>query len=208
MIEALGKWIVTICVAIFFATAVQMILPDNSLKKYCNFVLGLIVFVVMITPILKLFNSEVEIGNIIEESASFVFSDNDEQDYSKYREANINATLEKFKDNLEAECTKDLKRSFKEEYKATFQVSYDKNNSLFNIDSVEITINDGTVDAVKEVQIGEPAVEVGNTKEEIGQKGNELRNTLVQNMTLMKAKYIFIKLQEKEQINSIKESGV
>lgn len=175
MIEALGKWIVTICVAIFFATAVQMILPDNSLKKYCNFVLGLIVFVVMITPILKLFNSEVEIGNIIEESASFVFSDNDEQDYSKYREANINATLEKFKDNLEAECTKDLKRSFKEEYKATFQVSYDKNNSLFNIDSVEITINDGTVDAVKEVQIGEPAVEVGNTKEEIGQKGNELR---------------------------------
>lgn len=175
MIEALGKWIVTICVAIFFATAVQMILPDNSLKKYCNFVLGLIVFVVMITPILKLFNSEVEIGNIIEESASFVFSDNDEQDYSKYREANINATLEKFKDNLEAECTKDLKRNFKEEYKATFQVSYDKNNSLFNIDSVEITINDGTVDAVKEVQIGEPAVEVGNTKEEIGQKGNELR---------------------------------
>ena len=56
MIEALGKWIVTICVAIFFATAVQMILPDNSLKKYCNFVLGLIVFVVMISPIVNLFN--------------------------------------------------------------------------------------------------------------------------------------------------------
>ena len=62
MIEALGEWIITICVAIFFTTAVQMILPDNSLKKYCNFVLGLIVFVVILGPIVKIFNEDLQIN--------------------------------------------------------------------------------------------------------------------------------------------------
>lgn len=192
MIEALGKWIVTICVAIFFATAVQMILPDNSLKKYCNFVLGLIVFVVMITPIVELFNADVEIGRLIEESASFVFNENSETDFSEYRQANINATLDKFKDNLEEECTNDLKKNFKDDYSANFEVSYDEKNSLFNIDSIEVTVNDGTVERVKKVQIGEESVEVGNTGEELGQKGAELKDYISSKYDLDKSKiYIF-----------------
>ena len=75
MIEALGEWIITICVAIFFTTAVQMILPDNSLKKYCNFVLGLIVFVVILSPIVKIFNKDLQMNKIIKESAELVFND-------------------------------------------------------------------------------------------------------------------------------------
>ena len=50
MIEGLKVWITSICTAIFFITAVEMILPDDSLKKYAKFVLGLILITVVISP--------------------------------------------------------------------------------------------------------------------------------------------------------------
>lgn len=156
MIEALGSWIITICVAIFFATAVQMILPDNSIKKYCNFVLGLIVFVVILNPIIKLFNKDLNMNNIIQEATDYVFENREETTYEEYRDVNINNTLIKFKENIEIQCSSELEKKFKgDKYKANIDISYDSENSLFVIESIEIGINDGSVDRIKKVQIGE-----------------------------------------------------
>lgn len=177
MIEALGKWIVTICVAVFFATAVQMILPDNSLKKYCNFVVGLIVFVVMITPIVNFFNKDIQIDKLIEASTLEVFSEDSTMDYEEYRNSNINTTLEVFKGNLEKQCAKDLKAEFNgDDYKINADVSYDNENSLFVINSIDVGMNDGSVNRVKEVVIGEDeAVPVHSEDEDLGEKATEVK---------------------------------
>lgn len=177
MIEALGRWIITICVAVFFSTAVQMILPDNSLKKYCNFVLGLIVFVVMITPIVNLFNKDIEIGKLIEDSALQVFSEDSSQNYEEYRNSNIDSTLTIFKEKLEKQCVQDLKEQFSgDDYKVNVDVSYDSENSLFIINSVDIGINDGSVKRVEEVVIGDAeAVPVHNGEEELGERATEVK---------------------------------
>jgi len=177
MIEALGKWIITICVAIFFSTAVQMILPDNSLKKYCNFVLGLIVFVVILSPILKIFNEELQVNKIIEESADLVFNDKGERNYEEYRQANINSTLERFKNNLEKQCVADLEKNFKgDRYSAKVNAAYDNENSIFLIERIEIGINDGSVERVKKVQIGDESVQVDNQDSSTDKKSMEVRN--------------------------------
>ncbi len=177
MIEALGKWIITICVAIFFSTAVQMILPDNSLKKYCNFILGLIVFVVILSPILKIFNEELQVNKIIEESADLVFNDKGERNYEEYRQANINSTLERFKNNLEKQCVADLEKNFKEDgYSAKVDAAYDNENSIFLIERIEIGINDGSVERVKKVQIGDESVQVDNQDSSTDKKSMEVRN--------------------------------
>ena len=42
MIGELRNWIISICTAVIFITAVEMIMPNNSFKKYAKFVLGLI----------------------------------------------------------------------------------------------------------------------------------------------------------------------
>ncbi len=162
MIEALGKWIITICVAIFFSTAVQMILPDNSLKKYCNFVLGLIVFVVILSPILKIFNEELQVNKIIQESADLVFNDRGERNYEEYRQANINSTLERFKNNLEKQCVADLEKNFKgDRYSAKVNAAYD---------------NESSVERVKKVQIGDESVQVDNQDSSTDKKSMEVRN--------------------------------
>ncbi|MDU1413279.1 MAG: stage III sporulation protein AF [Clostridium sp.] len=200
MIEALGKWIVTICIAIFFTTAVQMILPDNSLKKYCNFVLGLIVFVVMITPVIELFHSDVNVGKIIKESEEYVFNEGSDVDYKEYRQANINSTVEKFKENLEKQCVKDLKGNFKnDEFRANFQVSYDEKNSLFNIESIEVSINDGSVERIRDVKIGEEeSLEVGSTDDELGQKGAEVKEYISARYDVDKSKINIFKASRED----------
>lgn len=177
MIEALGKWIISICVAIFFATAVQMILPDNSIKKYCNFVLGLIVFVVMITPIIEYFNSGLPVTQLIDESANYVFGETDREEYKDYRDQSIMSAVDTFKKNLDSKCEEDLKKQFGGRgYDADFTVSYDEENTAFNIDKVEISVEGGLVRKVKKVQIGEDAVSVGNSDDDLGKEGSEIRN--------------------------------
>ncbi len=179
VIEALGNFIITISVAIFFATAIQMILPDNSLKKYCNFVLGLIVFVVILSPIIKIFNQDVQINKIIEETTNGIFKNSDETSYEEYRDANINNTLNKFKENLEKQCVTDLEENFKgDKYKADIAVSYDRGNSLFVIESMEIHINDGSVARIKKIQIGEEekAVQVDSQDSSINVKAAEVKD--------------------------------
>lgn len=179
VIEALGNFVITISVAIFFATAIQMILPDNSLKKYCNFVLGLIVFVVILSPIIKIFNQDVQINKIIEETTNGIFENSDETSYEEYRDANINNTLNKFKENLEKQCVTDLEENFKgDKYKADIAVSYDSKNSLFVIESMEIHINDGSVARIKKIQIGEEekAVQVDSQDSSINVKAAEVKD--------------------------------
>ncbi|MCD3297735.1 stage III sporulation protein AF, partial [Clostridium botulinum] len=50
MIQSIRQWVISIATAIFFITAVEMILPNNSIKKYAKFVLGLILITVVINP--------------------------------------------------------------------------------------------------------------------------------------------------------------
>ncbi|WML35311.1 stage III sporulation protein AF [Clostridium sp. OS1-26] len=62
MLQALREWLIGICTAVFFITAVEIILPDNSLKKYAKFVLGLILITVFINPLIKVFDRNFDIN--------------------------------------------------------------------------------------------------------------------------------------------------
>ncbi|MDU4892456.1 MAG: stage III sporulation protein AF [Clostridium sp.] len=188
MIEALGKWIVTICVAIFFATAVQMILPDNSLKKYCNFVLGLIVFVVMISPIVNLFNKDITIDKLIEQTTKEVFNEESQSstNYEEYRNGNMDSTLKVFKNNLEQQCSKDLAKEFKgDEFSVAVDVGYDEENQTFVINAMEVGVNDGSIKRVEDVVIGgDKSVSANKQDEETGAYGLKVKDYISSNYGL------------------------
>ncbi|MEG0306331.1 MAG: stage III sporulation protein AF [Clostridium sp.] len=202
MIEALGSWIVSICVAVFFTTAVQMILPDGSLKKYCNFVLGLIVFTVILSPIVKIFNSDLQMNKLIEESTSYVFNNSGSKSYEEYRTANTNNTLEKFKQNLEKKCTTDLEQNFKgDKYKTVVNVSYDREESLFVIEGIEIGINDGSVERIKSVQIGKESIQVDSQDDALGKKTAQVKEFVSSRYDINKEKIYVYKGESKENGN-------
>ena len=62
----INNFVITLVATIIFMTAVEIISPDNSMKKYIKFVLGLILVSVMINPIIKFFTGgEQEVINAI-----------------------------------------------------------------------------------------------------------------------------------------------
>src|SRR5690625_3378814 len=53
------EWIMQIIVFILLGTIVELILPNNSMKKYVNIVIGLLLLLILAKPILYIFNVDV-----------------------------------------------------------------------------------------------------------------------------------------------------
>lgn len=109
MIQILKDWIINICIVVFFVTAVEMILPDNKIKKYAKFILGLIIITVLINPIMKIFDGNYNIDVYANKAAETLSKSNYNSDFTKYQETSVNSTLENFNLNLKNLCEKILK---------------------------------------------------------------------------------------------------
>lgn len=176
MINSLKQWIINICTAVFFITAVQMILPDNKLKKYCKFALGLILVVIILNPIVKLLNSEADIHRQIENSAAYIFEEKYETDYEKYRQANVENTIKNFEQNMEIQCSKDLQEKYGDKkFKTKVEASFIKESNSFQIDSIEIGLNDSTVEKIKKVEIGSDSVTVDKVQDPQDENALEIK---------------------------------
>ena len=53
------EWVMQIIVFILLGTIVELILPNNSMKKYVNIVIGLLLLLILAKPILYIFNVDV-----------------------------------------------------------------------------------------------------------------------------------------------------
>lgn len=154
MIEGLKAWIVNITIAVFFTTAVEMILPDNNMKKYAKFVLGLLLIVVIITPLIKVFDKNFDFYSYSNKAISYMDNNTTDKDLKKYKDINILNTTENFKKNLEKECIINLEEAYPESnYNADIEVIYDEKNGVFNINKVEIGIIDKGVKKIKTIEI-------------------------------------------------------
>lgn len=154
MIEELKSWVITICTAVVFITAVEMILPNNSFKKYVKFVLGLILITVLINPVIKIINKNYNIDDYTSKAFEYFDEGTYKQDFEKYKEDNMNKTLNTFKLNLENECQKKLKEEFpKDNYKVEAFVNYDDAASAVVIKYIKVGIIEGAISRVKKVDI-------------------------------------------------------
>lgn len=153
--EILKDWVSDICVTILFMTAIELVLPDNSIKKYAKFVLGLIFIVVVINPIITFVNQENNLYKDIMVNENYVekFDDYIENNLEEYSSRIRKTTLESFEDNLERNCEARLKEKFSGS-KFDVDVSSTYENGDFKIQQI-IVRSEGTgikkVDTVEEV---------------------------------------------------------
>jgi len=139
---------------IVLMTAVELILPNNKLKKYCKFVMGLILMLVIINPIIIALKPSSAI-NINFDEFSYDFEERDSYEYEKYRDKNIDSTLKVFRKNIEKECIKNLNDEFPNtDFSVDIDVSYDGLEGMFKIDEVSVGVNgSNNVKRVKPVVI-------------------------------------------------------
>ncbi|MDU1053408.1 stage III sporulation protein AF [Clostridium baratii] len=158
--ETLKEFVITLVTTMILITAVELIAPDNSMKKYLKFVLGLILIVVILNPILKFFNvGENELKNSIssyEKNLKEKEADNDiNVDSNKLRE-------ESFKNNFNKNCENMLKNEFKDmEFKCEVDCNIDFKGVKFDISSINVYIKDKKVKKVVNVE----KVEIDTSKE-------------------------------------------
>ncbi|AYD40596.1 stage III sporulation protein AF [Clostridium fermenticellae] len=182
MIQALRNWIITICTAVFFITAVEMILPDNSLKKYAKFVLGLIMITVFINPVIKLFNNDINIDSYVNTAVQNFDSDNYKSDFNEYKQKSINEMMENFKLNLQNSCEEKLKEKYPNQtYKINVDACMDNDNEKVTIKDLKVGVKDGSVEKIKNISIniGSKSVESKTSDGKIDQnKAAEIKKYL------------------------------
>ncbi|MFD3157394.1 stage III sporulation protein AF [Haloimpatiens sp. FM7330] len=154
MIEYIKNWIINISTAVFFIVAIEMVLPNNSIKKYARFVLGLILIVVIINPLIEFVDKGKNIETYLEKTSECFEEKVYENEYDNCKEKNIQGTLKNFKVNVEKACIKKLKEKYpNDNYVVDACVKFDSENNNFLISAINIGIKKSKIDKVKKVDI-------------------------------------------------------
>lgn len=59
MMEFLSEWMRGLILIIFLAVVLDMILPNNAMQRYVKLVMGLLIILLMLSPVLKLYGTSV-----------------------------------------------------------------------------------------------------------------------------------------------------
>lgn len=87
MQDIVYNWAISIVIAIIFSAVISSLLPDTSIKKYVKVVLGVVVSIIILTPLISAFgkvNVESEIQNAltdIEQNIEYEFDSAAYKDY-------------------------------------------------------------------------------------------------------------------------------
>lgn len=139
--EYLKEFVITLTTISIFIVAIELILPDNSLKKYQNFVLSLIMMSVILTPIIKLFNSNVSVAREIEKTMNGLKEDYNKQSESFY---DSNESTQFIISRLEENCKLLLEDKFNNENTVDVKIDGEVNINTYEIDikNVIVKINE------------------------------------------------------------------
>lgn len=179
--EGIKAWITTICASVFFITAVEIILPDNSFKKYAKFVLGLILMITIINPMIKVLSGKnINLSSYLINEKNILESE--ETKANQYRTENIKSTQNVFEENIQKIILNLLQTQYP---KNTFQVKvktyYEVKSNTFSIESVEILLQEGKIKKIKKVNINEETNETVTKNEK---DDREMKSIIKNNLNI------------------------
>jgi stage III sporulation protein AF len=156
MFLAIKNWIISIVVIVMFLSLVDLVLPRNSLKKYAKLVMGLIVIIIIITPIFNLFDSKTDINKLINDYTAR-YDTKSTQNVKKTNDVLNVDTINVFKDNLKKEIEKSIYDNLKKKYKVTeIEIIEEQKSSQF-LDVVYIELkkitNENEIEIVSKINI-------------------------------------------------------
>ena len=145
----LKEYSVTILSAVIFITLVLMILPDNSMKKYAKFLLGLILISVFIGPIYGIFNKSIDVFSY--QSKLDYYFEKPGKSYTEYEDESIKNTEKAFRENLNKLISEKLMQKYSG-YKFTVNTTIILNSdNKFIISKVNINYISNKVKQVEKV---------------------------------------------------------
>lgn len=165
LIEWIKNWVINICAAVIFITAVELIIPENKMDKYVKFVMGLILIAVIMNPIVKVLSSKGDMANYINRATNYVNSTSINSNIQQEKASDRDNTISEFKTNLQNTCAKMLKEKFPENnYEVTADVKYTSQEQEISIEDLKIDVKTSGVEKIRKVSID---AKISNTDDEV-----------------------------------------
>ncbi|QCX32703.1 stage III sporulation protein AF [Caloramator sp. E03] len=161
MLEILKKYILSITVMVLFLAFIDLIMPENSFKKYAKFITGLIVIITILTPIFKIFDRRSDIETYILNYQNEMDTDALISNKGDIQKKVRMQTEQVFKEKLKESIEKDIYDATKKRYNVTNIVIDESNNKdiygFVNIKYIELQLEEdnSTIKSVDKVVIGQ-----------------------------------------------------
>ena len=171
---------------IMLITAIELISPDNSMKKYIKFILGLILISVMISPIISFFSKDADsLAKKIEETLSL--SDGGELIEKK---SNNESQEKVFSENLQDNCNKLLKENFKEnEFITKIDCELNMEDIEYRIDKVQVGVKNKDIGTIEKIIIKtKEESQIVMSEKSTVENEEEIINFLAENLQIAKEK--------------------
>ena len=154
--EYIKSFIETLVTIIILFSAIELISPNNSMKKYIKFVLGLILIVVMLSPIIDFFTEgEDKIVSTIKEYENILSTDTK----TSSDVAVSNEVEDVFIENLNKKSAAELAEAFPDyTFVCNIDCNIDLSNYSYNISHAKIGISTGKIQDVEKIE----KVEISN----------------------------------------------
>lgn len=156
--ETLKNIVTTLVTMLIFISAVELIAPDDKMKKYIKFILGLILISVILNPIINFIsNGEKNIGASIE-SYEAVFSKNktdlDNAGTKKENEGINDSRKKAFISNYNKNCDNILRSKFKNmTFKSEIDCNVNFSDVTLDVKKLKIGIGENKVNKIKKIVI-------------------------------------------------------
>ncbi|MGL4772644.1 MAG: stage III sporulation protein AF [Clostridium sp.] len=182
---AIETFVITLVTTLIFMTAIELIVPDNSFKKYIKFVLGLILIAVLINPIVRfLTEGEKNLTSMIDQfsNSTTAITKNDEGE-KKRNEIQEKAFKESFNKNVVLMLNNEFPKT---EFQVDIDSKIDLKATSLEINKVRVTMDDKSIKKVEKVQIGEGK----SQKEELTSKEKKVQEYISEELGIGKEKVI------------------
>lgn len=199
-IDTLKNIVITLVTILIFISAVELISPNNKMKKYIQFILGLILVIAILNPILQFIsNGDKSVLDGIQ-TYEEVFSKNE----NKVNLDNTN-TIENYEDkgdyrkkefikNFNKNCDNLLKSQYKNmTFKSEVDCDVNFTDITLNVKKLKIGVGDDKINKIKKIVINK-TVE-SSTKEE-NKEYTEIINFVSSELNIPKEKIEVYKLEE------------
>ena len=161
MIEFLSSWAQGIIVAVIIATLIEMILPNNSSKKYVKVVIGMYILFTIVSPIIKkLGGKDINLNTIDIEKYEQQISKSDNTISRKFEDNNTRSIKDIYVSNLKADISAKLKEKGYEIDTSDIQIKDDENYTIVKI-TLKLIKMEQKQEKNNEIVIN--TVEIGNT---------------------------------------------
>ncbi|MGG3988574.1 stage III sporulation protein AF [Bacillus smithii] len=156
-----AKWIANIILLLLFAVTIEMLLPSSTYQKYLKIIVGLILIVVLLTPLLSVFSGQFqqEIVSAINTSGGETWEAENQLNQKKneiqasQREYILKQMAVQLKHSVEKELVKKYKKEIVDVQVEMKDQHGDKQEDINKIKVVLKDAKDGMTESVQEVNI-------------------------------------------------------